>query len=183
MRRIVSVLLLSSLLPASAHAVFMDCLFFSSFENPGTTDPAALAALNVHNCARKTVEPRPATKIPMMTWDATVAATAQNWANQCRWAHGGTNGYGQNLFGTSASTDMARASRVWANEAPNYNYATNSCSGQCGHYTQVVWRSSTKLGCAVKNCTTGSPFSGDPTWAIAVCDYSPAGNIVGWRPY
>ena len=53
----------------------------------------------------------------------------------------------------------------------------------CGHYTQLVWRNSTLLGCAYARCTSNSPFQGVPTWDFWVCDYSPPGNWVGQRPY
>jgi hypothetical protein len=73
---------------------------------------------------------------------------------------------------------------LWAAEAPNYDYATNTCAaGQvCGHYTQLVWRATTQVGCATVQCTTGSPFGGG-NWTFTVCDYSPPGNYVGQRPY
>ena len=71
---------------------------------------------------------------------------------------------------------------MWASEAKSYDYATNGCSGVCGHYTQVVWRSTTSVGCAIQRCATGSPFGGS-TWFFAVCNYVPPGNFVGERPY
>jgi hypothetical protein len=73
---------------------------------------------------------------------------------------------------------------MWAAEAPDYDYATNTCkAGQvCGHYTQIVWRSTTAVGCAFRTCTTGSPF-GSGSWDFWVCDYAPPGNYVGQRPY
>ena len=63
-----------------------------------------------------------------------------------------------------------------------YNYAANTCSGACGHYTQMVWRTTTTVGCGFRNCTTGSPFTGFPNWTVVVCNYNPAGNN-GQRPY
>ena len=77
--------------------------------------------------------------------------------------------------------------QAWASEAPDYDYASNTCNAPpdrtCGHYTQIVWRSSTLVGCAYARCTQNSPFSGFPTWDFWVCDYSPPGNWVGQRPY
>lgn len=91
------------LLPLSAHAVFLDCVFFDGLEDQGTTNPAALGALDVHNCARKTVDPAASPAIPSLVWDATIASTAQAWADGCVYTHGEHAGLGQNIY-ASAST-------------------------------------------------------------------------------
>lgn len=177
--------LLILLSPIPAHAMFLDCLFFDGFENPGTADNAALDALQVHNCARKTVIPAASPSIPMMAWSPTVAAKAQEWASGCSYAHGDHDGYGQNIFATSSSTPtMTDATLLWVGEQPDYNYATNGCaSGKvCGHYTQIVWRSTTQVGCGQALCTANSPF-GAGNWSFIVCDYSPQGNYTGQWPY
>ncbi len=142
-----------------------------------------------HNAARAAVNPAPSVPLPAMTWDATVAAAAQSWADQCNFSHY-TAGYGQNLYASTArSTSAAPTPQAvidsWVGEAADYNYSTNTCNSGavCGHYTQVVWRNSTLLGCGITYCTTGSPFSSSATWYNVVCDYSPPGNYVGQKPY
>jgi len=180
-------------LPLFAHAVFLDCVFFDSYENPGTTNSAALGTLEVHNCARKTVTPAASTPIAPLTWNATVASTAQDWANNCTWAHGDHVGLGQNIYAAAGFTPtLADAALNWASEEPYYTYASNTCNtanppntaGTCGHYTQVVWSTTTQLGCGLQFCTTGSPFGASfPNWYMIVCDYNPPGNWVGQWPY
>jgi len=75
---------------------------------------------------------------------------------------------------------------AWADEAKDYDYARNRCASGavCGHYTQVVWRSSTTIGCGVAQCGPGpgGPF-GEREWVMWVCNYSPAGNYKGEKPY
>lgn len=191
MRNLLCGLLL--LLPLSAHALFLDCVFFDGFENPGTTDSAALAALQVHNCARKTVDPAASSPIPSLVWDATVASTAQDWASGCVWSHGDHDGLGQNIYAATGITpDLADAAMSWAGEEPYYNYAANTCNTAkppntaqtCGHYTQMVWNTTTQLGCGQASCTTGSPFGSQfPNWNFIVCDYNPPGNVNNGRPY
>jgi hypothetical protein len=64
-------------------------------------------------------------------------------------------------------------------------WATNACAAgePCGHYTQLVWRGTTRVGCGKATCTVNSPFgAGFPTWEYYVCDYEPPGNS-GARPY
>lgn len=138
-----------------------------------------------HNIARANVNPAPTTPLPMMTWDTTVAAAAQAWADQCNFSHN-TAGYGQNIYASAGGgppTPAAVVAKSWVSEAQNYSYANNTCNGVCGHYTQVVWRTSTLLGCGIKACSTNSPFDGFPNWYMVVCNYSPAGNVNGARPY
>ena len=63
------------------------------------------------------------------------------------------------------------------------DYATNTCSDVCGHYTQIVWRSTGFLGCGIENCTRNSPCGASfPNWSLVVCNYQPRGNN-GQRPY
>jgi hypothetical protein len=99
---------------------------------------------------------------------------------------GGQGGLGENIASGAPTQSISDAVASWVNEKPNYDHATNSCtSGQeCGHYTQVVWSSTTQVGCAQVHCTTNSPFgSSFPEWDYSVCDYNPPGNLCGEPPY
>lgn len=148
------------------------------------TGPMLAGITAAHNAVRASVNPPAATPIPDLVWDPAVAAVAQAWADQCTFDHN-TQGYGQNIYasaGNPAPTPQAVVQN-WASEAANYDYATNTCNGTCGHYTQVVWAKSLRLGCGAKHCTTGSPFNTFPEWDFWVCNYDPAGNVNNQRPY
>lgn len=98
--------------------------------------------LRVHNAARAQVRVGP------MTWNTTVAAYAQKYANtriaDCGLVHS-SGPYGENLAEASYAITGAEAVKLWVDEKPNYNYAANKCiGGDCLHYTQVVWRKSTR---------------------------------------
>lgn len=148
----------------------------------GDSEPAALAGITAaHNAARAAVMPAPATAMPPLTWSSTVATTAQTWANGCQFMHSG-GAYGENLFASTGQSTPAAVVADWVGEDANYDYASNSCSGVCGHYTQVVWAKSLRLGCGVANCTQNSPF-GSGSWQLWVCNYNPPGNFVGQKPY
>ena len=129
--------------------------------------------LNAHNTARAQVSVGP------MTWNNTVAAYAQSYANKqigdCNLVH--SNGpYGENLAKGSGSFTGTAAVNLWVAEKPNYDYNSNSCvGGECRHYTQVVWRNSVSLGCARAQCNNG--------WWFIICNYYPPGNYIGQRPY
>ena len=65
----------------------------------------------------------------------------------------------------------------WGSEVADYDYDANSCKPgrMCGHYTQLVWSSTERVGCGKGVCGDGSVI-----WA---CRYDPPGNWVGEWPY
>ena len=132
--------------------------------------------LNAHNAARSQVG------VPPLTWDNDVAAFAQNYANQrkgdCQLIHSGGGGrYGENIAWGSGDLSGSDAVKMWVDEKADYDYNSNTCAAgkQCGHYTQVVWRNSLRVGCAKVSCDNGGTFIG--------CNYDPAGNYIGEKPY
>ncbi|MBI5517344.1 MAG: hypothetical protein HY909_26460 [Deltaproteobacteria bacterium] len=118
---------------------------------------------------------------PPLTWSPAVAASAQRWADRLRQAGCGMqhsssserSGYGESLFGGSGSYTPEQAVEAWYSEVGQYNYGRPGFSGSTGHFTQVVWRATTSVGCASATC------SGSILW---VCQYSPAGNMAGQFP-
>lgn len=149
----------------------------------GDAEPAEMNGITaLHNAARASVDPPAATPIPPLAWSADVAAEAQAYAEQCVWMHSGNPKYGENLFASSGGSTPADVVGSWVSEEADYDYASNGCSGICGHYTQVVWAKSMKLGCGKATCTSGSPF-GSGNWEIWVCNYDPPGNFNGEKPY
>ena len=146
-------------------------------------DPTVEAWLKEHDDVRASAKPTPSPALPKLTWNAAAASVASAWAAHCDWNHNPSRGnYGENIAAATSPLTPAAVVAMWAAEASNYDYATNGCSGVCGHYTQIVWRDTTSVGCAIQKCTSGSPF-GSSTWYFAVCDYAPPGNFVGAKPY
>ena len=131
--------------------------------------------VDAHNAARAQVGVGP------IAWDDTVAAYAQNYANQrindCNLVHSGGR-YGENLAEGSGDLTGRDAVNLWVSEKQYYDYNSNTCAQgqQCGHYTQVVWSNSVRLGCARVQCTNNG-------WWFVICSYDPPGNYVGQRPY
>jgi len=192
----VFLLLLFTLAAPSAHAEFLDCIFVDGdFENPGTTNAQALAALSRQNCARKTVDNPPSPPLATLTWSPTLATVAQTYANACLAPIGSP--FGENLQSIRANdpaNNMVDAVSAWLAEEPFYSLTNNKCtepdppdgSGTCSHYTQIVWNSTPppprQVGCARTFCTQHSPFDDSPNWYFVVCEYNPAGNDSD-RPY
>ena len=77
---------------------------------------------------------------------------------------------------------------LFANETEHYNLTTGNCAadGHCDHYKQLVWASTSEVGCGIKLCQA---VTIDPTYPINmlsyafVCYYNPAGNIGDRKPY
>jgi len=142
------------------------------------------ATVASHNTARGNARPAPFPILPSVAWSSSVETTAQSWADNCAYGHSGTFGVGENLYASSGTPlppppTPADVVGAWVGEAAGYDYATNVCSvPPCGHYTQVVWRESTLVGCGFRQCSVNSPFGNGQDWYFWVCQYSPPGNVI-----
>lgn len=137
-----------------------------------------------HNTARSVVGGTP------ITYSTSLAQGAQEWAdilanNGCDIRHAPTSirkGAGENIwYGSGYDVwDVRSMVEDWLSEKSDYDYTQNICAAgkMCGHYTQVVWAKTTEVGCGIAMCDQGSDKE-----RIFVCRYSPAGNIVGQKPY
>ena len=142
---------------------------------PANGPPASLARemLEAHNAVRARVG------VPPLAWSAQLAAVAQDWADRLiatrTFAHRPDDRYGENLYAISGgAASPAQVVAAWAEEARGYDPRSNTCAGICGHYTQIVWRATHRVGCGVAT---------DPEREVWVCDYDPPGNVVGFQPY
>lgn len=157
------------------------------------------AVLNYHNNLRDAMS---ASDMMKMTWDDSVAAHAQTWADGCP---GGTHSDsstgrssqydGENMaqsassnFELTESTDLTASVQNWYDErsaAGSYKSGGTftgfgECTSTCGHFTQVVWASANVLGCGVASCT----LSGMDGYLL-VCQYHASvsgaygGNMMG----
>jgi len=109
-----------------------------------------------------------------LEWDDKLADMARAHKYRCQLVHDAQEGVGQNLYMSSYSggeaAQMEEAMKAWYDEEePLYNYGGGGFSMATGHFTQVVWKATTKVGCAMYG---GCPRGGKMT----VCNYSPAGK-------
>ncbi|XVF22377.1 hypothetical protein REPUB_Repub12eG0167300 [Reevesia pubescens] len=156
------------------------------FQNPNSQQPQPLLPalfaqsekqqfLNAHNKARAHLGE------PLFVWDETLASYAQTWANKrssdCRMIHS-YGPYGENIFwGGRDHWSPKDVVRSWVKEHRFYNRKSNAClpGKLCGHYTQIVWRDTIKVGCARSKCKNGG--------IIVICSYDPPGNYANENPF
>ncbi|EFJ53197.1 hypothetical protein VOLCADRAFT_55088, partial [Volvox carteri f. nagariensis] len=149
--------------------------------------------LDVHNYYRSLHQ------VPPLRWDANLAKSAQAWADvigpRCSRDHSPDTKIGENiaLYQTQPSPDFKCAPAVgsWYGEISDYNFNTSQPADvnahlELGHFTQVVWRSTSIVGCGL---ATGNRFEyqGDFRFRIGclsvVCRYMDAGNLVSNAQY
>ncbi|SOV06641.1 related to PRY1 - strong similarity to the plant PR-1 class of pathogen related proteins [Ustilago sp. UG-2017a] len=118
---------------------------------------------------------------PALVWDSTVASASASWAAGCKWAHTPNNPYGQNIAaGTAPQFGATDSATMWYDEIKLYSFVSGAYSDATGHFTQMVWKSSTKLGCAIKECSASQMGLGSSgTARYVVCNYDPPGNYLG----
>ncbi|KAJ5824956.1 Allergen V5/Tpx-1-related protein [Penicillium robsamsonii] len=85
-----------------------------------------------------------------LKWNDTLAEYSQEWADACIWKHSKSS-YGENLaFGYK---NVSAAVIAWGDEGEMYNFdKPTGFTEATGHFTQLVWKSTTQVGCAAVNC-------------------------------
>lgn len=158
-------------------------------ENEGMSDWAREKYLDLHNSYRSSVarglEPDglggyapKAAKMQKMVYDCALEATALRQAKKCVYEHSKIRpGFGENIFANSwlnlDKIEVAKqSSGTWWRELKKHgvgpeNILKRDMVSKIGHYSQMAWDATYRLGCGVAHC---------PTMTFAVCQYGPAGN-------
>ncbi|KAH3870735.1 cysteine-rich venom protein kaouthin-2-like isoform X2 [Dreissena polymorpha] len=159
------------------------CLPRSSMLRTSGLEPGEQESIiATHNTARRGVNP-PASNMQMMSWDESLANIAQRWAENCA-ANNHDNDYkrtdfgrlsvGQNLAWGSYKLGWSKAISLWENEKKDYTFGGANSGKVVGHYTQMVWANSSKVGCGYADCNSQHYY---------VCNYGPGGNFHNQLPY
>jgi hypothetical protein len=123
-----------------------------------------------------------------LKWNDVLAQSAQRWADHLaatgRFEHAPENRdapEGENLWaGTKGYYPVEAMVDAWVREKRYFKYGVfpnNSTTGNVedvGHYTQIVWRATSEVGCAEAESAEED---------ILVCRYAEAGNYIGERPF
>ena len=132
---------------------------------------------------------RSALGLPALDWDPALAAEAAPWASHL--ARRGElehaedsdeeDPQGENLWaGTKGAFAPEQMVGLWIEEKKQFRpgrFPDNSRTGRLedvGHYTQLMWRESDRVGCALAEGEEEE---------VLVCRYRTAGNVVGERPF
>ena len=118
--------------------------------------------------------------VQLLTLNDDLTQQAQAWAEHMleteEFEHGGTYGMGQNLFFSDcyipSRLHPATPVRAWYSEIKKYDFDNPGFRTGIGHFTQVVWAATTKIGVGI---------AGDEDKSYVAVHYSPAGNGGGFR--
>lgn len=151
----------------------------SALARPGGGENFIERMLAAHNA------PRAELGLTPLNWNPDLAADAAIWARtlsrERKFQHEMQKGEGENLWmGTQGGYSYEQMVGSWSGEKRLYRpgvFPEVSRTGSwhdVGHYTQMVWRTTTDVGCAMSN---------NRGWDYLVCRYSPPGNWVGMPVY
>ncbi len=174
------IVLLLGTMPAPAQQVYVVPGLGNTTGSRLTVEEAR-TAVKMHDTARAAVG---ITK--KMEWSNDLAAYAQAWADQLvrngdgKIPHNPENKYGECIYwgsGELLSTVVAAVSS-WESEKKDYQYGefTGNEKPIVGHYTQMVWQETTRLG-------MGKAYDAKNNKTYFVCNYDPKGNFIGKKPY
>ncbi len=154
--------------------------------NPGDPEPADMKGMTAaHNAARAAVMPVATPSLPPMAWSATVAASAQAFTDNCVFADTERALRLQRLRrqrdlrpgpGGRRVGGRGRELRLCHQHLRCQAMSAGTTRRSCGGIAS-------ELGCGMTTCTDNSPFGGSGAWQLWVCNYNPAGNYVGMKPY
>jgi hypothetical protein len=168
-------------LAAAAMLALISIPLLGAVGRTGNFDSRLLAA---HN------RERGAAGIAALEWDDSLAADAALWAlhlaelNDLEHSPDDPDDLdpqGENLWlGTRTRFSPEEMVGTWIEEKERFKpgvFPDNSLTGDLddvGHYTQLMWRDTERVGCAVE---------ANGEFDILVCRYSAAGNVIGERPF
>nr|XP_039256338.1 peptidase inhibitor 16-like [Styela clava] len=178
---------------SKSYSVFISCLcIYASLQKPVRAIKIALTSqqkewiVEQHNKIRSNVTTN-ASNMLKMSWSVELERLATNYSSKCVFEHNENrkslefNSVGENLF-VIKSTDgyplFKNAIQTWEAEKREYRYMYSCIS--CGHYTQVIWATTYKVGCGYAVYRTGTTVYNSTS---IVCNYGPSGNKAATLPY
>ncbi len=119
--------------------------------------------LSSHNSYRSLHESTP------LQWSKALAESAGDYAATCPTTHS-TSGYGENIAWASYVQTPGNVVERWYREESGYAYEHPGFSPGIGHFTQLVWKETSQVGCGCRSDCSGRYRD------VCVCHYTPPGN-------
>lgn len=112
-----------------------------------------------------------------LVWDHQLASSAKACTQTCVWKHTSNDVFGENI--AAGQPTIESVVDAWVN-GPTEKDSYVPSNPVDSHFTQVVWKDSARIGCALTTCSevagSGLPQNPVPFWA---CEYDPPGNVEG----
>jgi hypothetical protein len=167
----------AALIATCATGAALGIIAFSAVAAPLVLDPAAILA--EHNKLRAEIG------VPPLRWSDKLAQGATQWARTIaalnRIQYSGAPGVGENVGVSWAdNASLGQLIGIWTKEKGLFQpglfpqVSRNGDAYAVLHYTQMIWRDTTEVGCGV--ATSGKSN-------YLVCRYTPQGNFIGQSPY
>uniref|UniRef100_A0A3B3HWK2 C-type lectin domain family 18 member A n=1 Tax=Oryzias latipes TaxID=8090 RepID=A0A3B3HWK2_ORYLA len=129
----------------------------------------------LHNRLRSRVRPM-AANMQKMEWDGRMAILAEKQAMRCGADLSPQNGPFSRHIGWNTHLSTHRIAsfsdiiHAWFEEGNDFFFLSGKCreNAACQHYTQLVWATSSHVGCASQLCLRDGDI-----WEIFVCAYYP----------
>lgn len=171
--------LLNAVKQVTGGSNFQDAKLYAQYQKAISSQSIPELVVNLHNFYRNIHGTN------NVQWDQELAKTAQNFA----WAQSKANpsslgghttphGVGENIYYnpkalSSPSSAIVDAINSWYEELRSYDFSTGNLGKgapdpMVGHFTQLIWHGTTKVGCGVAKASNGR-------WHV-YCHYTPSGN-------
>ncbi|KAF2419019.1 PR-1-like protein, partial [Tothia fuscella] len=121
-----------------------------------------------------------------LNWNETLATVARARSESCRTKIDAASPFGEVI--ANKKPDVTRVVNSWASKAKIYDFDSPNAflkamlkktedAKSIFEFTELVWKNSTQIGCARKDCT--KPNSKVETNFLVICELYPKGNVVG----
>ncbi|KAJ5917446.1 hypothetical protein N7466_011000 [Penicillium verhagenii] len=174
----------STIEPSAASSTLATSTSSASTATASATNAYQQQVLYNHNIHRSNHS------VSSLEWSADLESSAYTLAARCTYEHDTSidgGGYGQNIgYGVTASDVGVMITNLMYNDEIEYfptPYGESDPSmsdfDKWGHFSQIVWKATTHVGCATVVCDPLGDVDSSDALPFTVCNYSPVGNVGG----
>ncbi|XP_034045201.1 C-type lectin domain family 18 member A-like isoform X2 [Thalassophryne amazonica] len=162
----------------SMNRIFANTLDLNMQPSPGLGPRQHFQIVDQHNRLRSQVKPM-AANMQKLEWHDDLSLLAKERAALCHAKSSPPDSSSLTHFGWNTHhaafgvTSFSSVIKLWFEEGHDFLYMSGQCreNATCHHYTQLVWATSSHVGCASRLCLRDGDL-----WQTFVCAYFPGGN-------